>query len=332
MAAGKLLDVAFIVACRAALLVALPASAVAQSPGAARAVETVAENDLFLVRGRGAPPDYDYTHGTRARVTWSSAPGLIARAVHADSSCRAAESRAAGCVTTAAALTQDIYTPRHDGVAPVPGERPYAGWLGLSLGAARITPGVTRSLSLEAGVTGRPSLAEDAQMDIHRLVRTGPQLGWGHQLASRGTLGARYGESRRFERPAAGTRSVAAHLRWEGAVGNALTALSGGGDLEIASRDGAPWSPATPDVPHPSRLFARIAVRGDAVLRSAVIEGWRRGDAAVRRPLVAEGEIATGVRWRRYAVEYSAVLRGPEYRAAPAAHPWGSFRLTVDGY
>jgi hypothetical protein len=123
-----------------------------------------------------------------------------------------------------------------------------------------------------------------------------------------------------------------ARVRWAATAGNALTALSGGGDVEIASRGGAPWSPATPDVSHPPRLFARIAVRGDAVLRSAVIEGWRRGDAAFRRPFVAQGEIATGARWRRYAIEYRAVLRGPEYRAAPAAHPWGSFRLTVDGY
>ena len=304
----------------------------AQPPGAARAVETVVANDLFLIRGRGVPPDYDFTHGTRAGVTWSSAPRWLARAARAESSCRTAESRAARCLIAGVRVAQDIYTPRRDGVLPVPGERPYAGWLGLTASVRRVSPSVTRALSIEAGVTGRPSLAEDAQMDVHHLVKTGPQLGWGHQLASRGTLGARYGETRRFERPAAGTRSIAAHLAWDAAAGNALTAVSAGGDVELSSRGDAPWSPASPDAAHPPRFFLRLGARGDAVLRSALIEGWRDGDAATPRPLVAQGELATGARWRRYALEYRVVLRGPEYRAAPGAHPYGSFRLTVDGY
>ncbi|NUQ19913.1 MAG: lipid A deacylase LpxR family protein [Gemmatimonadaceae bacterium] len=304
----------------------------AQSLGASRAVETVAENDLFLLRGRGVPPDYDYTHGTRAGVAWASAPASLARVLGGESSCRATEARASGCVMTGLLLTQDIYTPRRDGVLPVAGERPYAGWLGVSASAHRVAPRVIRSLAIDIGVTGRPSLAEDAQMDIHRLVRTGPQLGWRHQLAGRATLGARYGETRRFERLASGTRSIAAHLEWSAAAGNALTAVSTGGDVELASRGAAPWSPATPDAAHPPRMFVRVGVREDAVLRSALVEGWKQGEAATRRPFVAEGEIATGARWRRYAIEYRAVLRGPEYRAAPTAHPYGSFRLTVDGY
>ena len=304
----------------------------AQSPGAARAVETVVANDLFLLRGRGVPPDYDFTHGTRAGVTWSSAPRWLARAARADASCRAAESRAAGCTISALRVAQDIYTPRRDGVLPVAGERPYAGWLGVTASVRRVSPSVTRSLSIEAGVTGRPSLAEEAQMDVHHLVRTGPQLGWGHQLASRGTLGARYGEVRRFERPTPGARGVVAHLAWDATAGNALTALSAGGDVELSSRSGAPWSPASPDARHPPRVFLRLGARADAQLRSALVQGWRPGDAAALRPIVAQGEIATGARWRRYALEYRAVLRGPEYRAAPGAHPYGTFRLTVDGY
>ncbi|HEX8848739.1 MAG TPA: lipid A-modifier LpxR family protein, partial [Gemmatimonadaceae bacterium] len=260
----------------------------AQSPGAARAVETVVANDLFLIRGRGVPPDYDFTHGTRAGITWSSAPRWLARAARAQSSCRPAESRAAGCLTSGVGVTQDIYTPRRDGVLPVRGERPYAGWLGVTAAARRISPSVTRSLAIEAGVTGRPSLAEDAQMDVHRLVRTGPQLGWGHQLASRGTLGARYGEMRRFERLAAGARSVAAHLSWDAVAGNALTAVSAGGDVQLSSRGDAPWSPASPDATHPARVSLRLGARGDAVLRSALVAGWRAGDAAALRPLVAQ--------------------------------------------
>lgn len=304
----------------------------AQSLRASRAVEMVAENDLFLPRGGGAPPDYDYTHGTRTRVTWGSAPSWVAALAAAASSCRTAAARTVGCVVGAIGLTQDIYTPRRDGIAPVAGERPYAGWLYLTATARRVAPRVTRSLDVVGGVTGHPSLAEDAQMDIHHLVRTGPQLGWRHQLAARGTLGIRYGETRRFERLAPGSRSLAARLRWDATAGNAVDALSAGGDVELASRSDAPWSPAMPDVAHPPRLYMRLGAGGDAVLRDVFLEGWRRGSAATRRAFVAQGEAAVGARWRRWAVEYRAVMRGPEYRAAPSPHPYGSFRLTVDGY
>jgi hypothetical protein len=46
----------------------LPAVAAAQEAGAARSIRVVVDNDLIAVRGAGAPPDYDYTHGTR--ITW----------------------------------------------------------------------------------------------------------------------------------------------------------------------------------------------------------------------------------------------------------------------
>ena len=233
----------------------------AQALGASRAVETVAENDLFLPRAGGAPPDYDYTHGTRAGVTWASAPPWVAALARAASSCRAAVARATGCVVSALGVTQDIYTPRRDGIEPVAGERPYAGWLELTATVRRVDPRVVRSLDVVAGVTGHPSLAEDAQMDIHRLVRTGPQLGWRHQLPARGTLGIRYGETRRFERVAPGSRSIAARLRWNATAGNAVDALSAGGDVELASRGDAPWSPATAD--------AALAAVGGRVSRGA---------------------------------------------------------------
>ena len=314
------------------LLVAPDLPVSAQALGASRAVETVAENDLFLPRAGGAPPDYDYTHGTRAAVTWASAPPWVASLARASSSCRAAVARAAGCVVTALAVTQDIYTPRRDGIEPVAGERPYAGWLRLTATARRVDPRLVRSLDIVGGATGHASLAEEAQMDIHRLVRTGAQLGWRHQLPARGTLGIRYGESRRFERLAPGSRSVAARLRWEATAGNARDALSAGGDVELAARGDTPWSPVAPDAGRPPRLYLRLGAGGDGVLRDVFVEGWRRGSAARRRSFVAQGEAAVGGRWRRWAIEYRAVLRGPEYRAAPTSHPYGSFRLTVDGY
>lgn len=304
----------------------------AQSPGAARAVVLVAENDLFSVRGHGAPADYDYTHGTHLGVVSAAVPDALARLLRAGASCRTAGARASACATSELRLAQDIYTPRRDGELPVRGERPYAGWLALAAGVQRVAPGIVRDMELEVGVTGRPSLAEEAQMDVHRIVDSAPQRGWRHQLASRGAVALRYGELRRVENAAAASKLLVARAGWSVVAGNALTALSAGGDVTIGVRGGAPWSPAAPDESQPAALFFRLGAREDVVLRSAFIEGWRRGSAATLRRFVPEGEATVGARWHRLALEYRQVMRGAEYRAEPSPHPYGSFRLVIDGY
>src|SRR5918992_909470 len=47
----------------------------AQTVDATRSLHLAFENDLIAVRGAGAPPDYDYTHGTRIGAAWAGAPG-----------------------------------------------------------------------------------------------------------------------------------------------------------------------------------------------------------------------------------------------------------------
>ena len=117
------------------------------------------ENDLIAVRGVGAPPDYDYTHGTRVAAAWAGAPAWVRRATGRRPACRDAAARQLGCVATALEVGQEIYTPRRDAPRPVPGERPYAGWLYASAAVRTVSPGRVRAAGIEVGVTGAPSLA-----------------------------------------------------------------------------------------------------------------------------------------------------------------------------
>src|SRR5690349_8815106 len=84
-------------------------------------VRLVLENDLFSPHplGREAP-DYDYTAGTR--LSWAS-PRTEWWAKHLGAAGDSAR------VRTVWEVGQEIYTPRNDAPAPLPGERPYAGWL-----------------------------------------------------------------------------------------------------------------------------------------------------------------------------------------------------------
>ena len=86
------------------------------------------DNDFLALRGSGPPPDYDYTHGTRLGVAWPSMKGAFGWHPGGIRGCATRPGLDSSCFLTGIALTQEIYTPRHNTVEPVPGDRPYAAW------------------------------------------------------------------------------------------------------------------------------------------------------------------------------------------------------------
>ena len=307
------------------------AAATAQSAGAKRAVGLTLDNDLLAVRGAGTPPDYDYTQGVRVVLAWAGATSLVRQVLGRAPSCRSVEEHRAGCVSAAVGVGQEIYTPRRDASEPVPGERPYAGWLYASATARRAEPGRVRALGVEFGVSGPPSLAEPVQNGVHRLLRNKAQLGWAHQLPTALGVTVRYGEGRRTER-AVGRSAAAAALRWSAAAGTVVTSFSAGADATLGLRGDLPWSPSEPEVPRPTRLYARAGVRQDAVLRNVFVEGRAGSGRADRRLFVGQAEAAIGYRRRRLGLEYRHVVRGREYAAQPSPHAYGSIALTIHSF
>jgi hypothetical protein len=90
-------------------------------------------------------------------------------------------------------LNQDIYTPDEiENETPNPNEHPYSGELSLILGlhgkkniqfCCHETPTLF-SIEIALGVTGKYSLAKNAQTEVHRCVGDTIPLGWDHQLPS----------------------------------------------------------------------------------------------------------------------------------------------------
>ena len=256
------------------LLGAVPAAAGAQLVGPARSVALRLDNDLIALRGAGVPPDHDYTHGARITLAWAGAPPFVRRVHGRASACRTPEARRAGCVATAVAVGQEIYTPRRDAPSPVPGERPYGGWLFASATTRVVEPGRARSFGADIGVSGPLSLAEPVQDGVHRLLRNEAQLGWAHQLPTALGVTVRYGEVRRAERTMGRSAARAVALRWGAAAGTVVTALLVGGDVALGlGGSGVPWSPAEPEVERPMRVYALAGYRQDAVLHDAFIDG-----------------------------------------------------------
>lgn len=313
------------------LLALLPSAAAAQTAAAARSLRLAVDNDLIAVRGAGPPPDHDYTHGTRLTVAWAGAPGWVRRLVGGRSGCRDAAARRRGCVATAVAVGQEIYTPRRDAPRPVPGERPYAGWLYAAASVRAVAPGRVRSAGLALGVTGRPSLAEQVQGGLHRLLHNQPQLGWAHQLRAEPGLVARYDESRGFERALGSESKANLALYWGAAAGNVLTAFHVGAAGRIGLRGDLPWSPDEPEAERPLRFYGLAGYRQDFVVRNLFVDGSTFGEraGAERRAVVGQFELGVGLRRRGYAVEYRYISRGREYRAQPEAHAYGSLSVTA---
>jgi len=153
----------------------------------------VEENDTFNIAD-SHDTDRDYTQGIAAALTLTDedTPGW-ARAAAGAIPLFAKE----GPVHLGLIAGQDIYTPRDRyATAPIPDDRPYAGW--LYGGAAVQVPVLDADpirrrdrldhLEIDLGVVGPPAGGEAVQNWWHRLFDLPQTRGWGNQVG--GTVGA----------------------------------------------------------------------------------------------------------------------------------------------
>ncbi len=129
-------------------------------PGGLHHLRVMFENDSFCDH------DENYTHGSRLDYAQELEDG-----------------NAWGI-----SLVQNIYTPSKNRRMFLPHQRPYAGY--LALGGAYILRGQDfgSTFEFQLGVTGKPSLAQDAQWLIHTLGDMYQWRGWAHQLDSEVTM------------------------------------------------------------------------------------------------------------------------------------------------
>jgi lipid A 3-O-deacylase len=300
--AGFLLRAALAFACAALLL---PRCAGAQ-------VQIAIDNDLLGLRGADdPPPDYEYTHGLS--VSWD------ARRRNDDGG-RGARWE----------VGQRIYTPRRDAAEPIPGERPYAGWLYAAWERATASERTRTRLRIEAGVTGPPSLAEPVQSAFHRIAGYQEQLGWAHQLGFEPGVIVSYGRESRLAATGAGRTRLEVLPSWAVRAGNVRTGAEAAVRARLGFGAGDAWTGA--GAARGMSGWMEAGARQEAVLRDLFIDGNTfagRDPAVDRRTWVAQGEAAFGIRYRRTELEYRFVLRGREYETQTEPHPYGSIRIRL---
>jgi lipid A 3-O-deacylase len=293
--------------------------------------EIVVENDHFTYwLPSDQRPDREYTSGVISRVPLRQPVPLLRAVAEGAAPCTGREFSDEGCTTTSLRLGQKIYTPTP--WRPEPGERPYAGWLFAGITVDRATETRQRTIDLEVGVTGRPSLGEAVQTAVHQRMGHGSPHGWGEQIAFEPAFVLRVAENRMLLETPQGTPVGA---RVSGGIGAAFGTLRTAADAALEVRAGL-------RPPHPWRTGAgtrgnRLAVYGVAgiaqhlVLRNLMLDGslFRAGPGVERRSSVSEWTAGAGVRLGRVGVEYRGVVRGREYKTQGEAHRWGSAAVSV---
>lgn len=279
----------------------------------------VVENDVF------GGSDERYTSGIKHQ--WLSAEGKGERLARLFLRARDGDT-----VRYGVGAGQSIFTPEEIGAAaPLPDERPYAGWLYLEAqSVVERAGGAIDSLKVAAGVVGPWSLAEDAQRTLHRTFNFIDPAGWSNQLRNEPGLLVSFD---RQWRVGAGDRFQL--LPHAGAsAGNVLTEARGGAFVRIGNKltsDSLPArnGPARPGSgAHGSAGLSWQVYGGGqarAVAQNIFLDGntFRDSLSVDKKTVVGELEAGFAVRAGRVSLGYNHVWRSREYDGEPDGQDFG---------
>ena len=308
----------------ASLAVSAAAPAAAAEP-APPVYSIVFENDWF------GGTDNRYTNGIKHQ--WVSAEGKGERL--ARYLLRAGDG---ATVRYGVGAGQSIFTPETiRAAAPLPDQRPYAGWLYLETqSVVERRSGATDILRITAGVVGPASLAEDAQRTLHRTFDFVDPAGWDNQLRNEPGLVVSF--DRRWRAGLGDHAELSPHAGVS--LGNVLTEARAGAIFRIGSNlrgDGLPArvSPARPAAGAHGRegysWQAYVGGRGRAVAQNIFLDGnsFRDSLSVGKKPVVGEIEVGFALRAKRVSLGYNHVLRTKEYDSEPDAQDFGAVTLSA---
>lgn len=251
-------------------------------------------------------------------------------------------------------LTQLMFTPTNrTALEAPPGQRPYAGWLGLGFSVHVQDDNTVNMVEFNVGTVGPNSLAKQAQDYIHDLRGFDRFLGWGSQTGNELTGELIFTQYRKvlkpLDRPAPGApRFFDAFTEWGFAAGNFRTELMTGAvvrsgwnlpvdfsDPRLSLRSYS--QQAVPAVPGGGFLrnlsaYLQYGYRGTAVLHDRTLDGslFHHDDSVVRsRPLVGEHFLGVGLRVYRLELSYADTLRSREFYGQAKAQRYGSVTLRL---
>jgi lipid A 3-O-deacylase len=227
-------------------------------------------------------------------------------------------------------LGQQIYTPDNiETAAPLPDERPYAGWLYLGLALVADDGNELDTWVLDLGVVGPSARGEEVQNGFHEAISGDHANGWDNQLHDE--FGAALLYEHRWRNIYAKKfdgfgLDVSPHLGFS--LGNVATYANGGLTLRLGNavstdygvpriRPSLPGSAFFDPTSDGLRwyVFAGVDLRG--VAHNIFLDGNSDGDSLSvdKKPFVAELQSGFAIVWHRVRFAYTYVLRSKEFEA-----------------
>ena len=331
----------------AALLSAFPLCLPAPTAGWAETLAIQSENDLY-----GDGEDRWYTNGARLVWTWrarDSHPPLPNRASDALLRLTLGVDRSRLAAPMARhrhliALGQNMYTPHTiKQAAPIPGDRPYAGWLYGEAGSTALKGQRRDEWLISLGVVGPAALARQTQTAVHKLVKSPRPLGWAHQLPNTPAIQLSYRQSRYLALAGSETR---AGLQLAPFAGFDLGTIALTADAGIVLRAGwrlgrhlpARISPMIVGSPFPPAADSHLSVTifagmgGRLVAYNRLLSGPFLRHAPVTVPArhrLFELSLGGRLAWKGIALTYGYTLRGKEFRGQSEGQAFGHAGLAI---
>jgi len=305
------------------------------------------DNDLF------ASSDQDYSSGSRIAISGGlkAGPGLFLEtivkglgAIHLPLE-RNSGDPYDNHYSWAFGATSLIFTPNSI-VSPIPppGQRPYAGWLGLEASVQHLSDHRMSTLTLIVGVTGDASQAEELQDWVHEYLSENAQYrGWDSQVPEELTLALVYDRKNHFSLTDMGERwglESDSFLEWGFSLGNYRTDAYIGGTFRFGLglpghylvpriEPGLLVNKVSPEVSPEGdwSLFGFAGLKGISVLHDITLDGPLFRDfayAVESRPLVGEMITGIGVRFKRLQLLFSHTMRTEEFENQTDNHEYGS--------
>ena len=315
------------------------------------------DNDLF------AGEDENYTNGSRISYITEGEPVINIPFIQKTLTRFSAEKESASWVrdiwgwtdpeeaeySYGFALTQLMFTPTTlETSEPPPGERPYAGWLGVGFSLHVRDTNKLNSVEISLGTVGKYAFGEAAQDTIHEIRNLEKFQGWDSQIPNEPTLNLSFNQRRRGQLFT--SMDLPMNLEIDGFydngydIGNFLTAAHVGGTIRFGWNLPVEFSdPRLTLTAHSQRLYSQsgknlndwsvyaiLGVRGSAILHDITLDGpvFRDYDTGVdKEVLVGEYYAGFGVRYQKWECGYVQSFRSKQFKSQSESQSFGSLAL-----
>ena len=242
------------------------------------------------------------------------------------------------------AVTQLMFTPESlTAPSAPPGERPYAGWLGMGFSLHVKDSHALNSVELSIGLVGPQAFGKEAQDFVHDVRGFARFEGWDSQIPNEPTVNLHLSQKRRlrflesadwllatdgiFEMGAdLGTFRTAAYIGTLSRFGYNLPIDFSDPRLSLTANTQEIDTSNSIET-HSFSIYGLVGGRASAVAHDITLDGpiFRDFDTGISsEAAVAEGYLGFGVRWRDWEMSYVHTYRTKEFEGQKDAQKFGS--------